>query len=166
MRELLRGIPIFARPLPTFDPSDAPAEPTELFRNWLLEAIEAGVDEPHVMTLCTVDPRCRPDVRVVVLQDVVEAGWQFAANAVSAKGQQLAGNPHAALHFYWREQGRQVRIRGVASAAEPELVADHHTVHTVAPDEVEFWQGERDRRHVRLRYRRTDDGWTQEMTWP
>jgi pyridoxine/pyridoxamine 5'-phosphate oxidase len=30
----------------------------------------------------------------------------------------------------------------------------------------EFWQADRDRRHVRLRYRRAGDGWARELLWP
>lgn len=36
----------------------------------------------------------------------------------------------------------------------------------VAPDAVEFWQGRPDRVHDRLRYRRTDTGWTIERLAP
>jgi pyridoxamine 5'-phosphate oxidase len=36
----------------------------------------------------------------------------------------------------------------------------------VIPETVEFWQGQRDRLHDRLRYRRTDDGWVVERLGP
>jgi pyridoxine/pyridoxamine 5'-phosphate oxidase len=35
-----------------------------------------------------------------------------------------------------------------------------------APDEVEFWQGDLDRRHVRLRYQRAGSAWNQHLLWP
>jgi len=35
-----------------------------------------------------------------------------------------------------------------------------------APDEVEFWQGDHQRQHIRLRYRRADAGWVTERLWP
>jgi pyridoxamine 5'-phosphate oxidase len=31
---------------------------------------------------------------------------------------------------------------------------------------VEFWQAERERDQVRLRYRREGDGWVRELLWP
>ena len=55
VRDLLRGLPVFDRPLPAFDPESAPGEPSALFLSWLREAIDAGVSEPHAMTLSTVD---------------------------------------------------------------------------------------------------------------
>jgi pyridoxamine 5'-phosphate oxidase len=117
-RDLLRTLRVFDRPLPDFDTDKAPNEPVSLFVSWLGEAVDAKVVEPHVMTLSTVDERGRPDARVLILRDVSEEGWQFTTSATSVKGAQLAANPHAALSFYWREQGRQIRVRGQVSAAE------------------------------------------------
>jgi pyridoxamine 5'-phosphate oxidase len=51
-------------------------------------------------------------------------------------------------------------------SAEPELVPEHWAVYRLVPDEVEFWQGRADRRHVRLRYRRSGQGWTRTPLWP
>ncbi|MEW1699643.1 pyridoxal 5'-phosphate synthase [Streptomyces sp. NPDC093249] len=120
VRDWLRGIEVFARPLPEFDPDLAPAEPSALFLSWLAEAVESGVPDPHAMTLSTVDADGRPDARVLILKDVGPAGFRFAAHAASPKGVQLAGTPRAALTFYWAEAGRQVRVRGavVAESAE------------------------------------------------
>ena len=42
VRDLLRGLPVFDRPLPAFDTEAAPEEPSALFLSWLHEAIEAG----------------------------------------------------------------------------------------------------------------------------
>ncbi|MFD9609151.1 pyridoxine/pyridoxamine 5'-phosphate oxidase [Streptomyces sp. NPDC004288] len=51
--------------------------------------------------------------------------------------------------------------------AEPDAPAPSWTLYVVAPAEVEFFQGDERRRHVRLRYRRTTDGdWTRELLWP
>lgn len=50
--------------------------------------------------------------------------------------------------------------------AEPEADAVTWNGYAVAPDEVEFFQGDARRRHVRLRYRRTDEGWARELLWP
>lgn len=51
-------------------------------------------------------------------------------------------------------------------AAEPDLVSPTWTLYAVQPDEVEFWQADKGRRHVRLRYERGDDGWTKGRLWP
>jgi pyridoxamine 5'-phosphate oxidase len=55
--------------------------------------------------------------------------------------------------------------------ADPQLVADGHTVYVLRAHEVEFWQGDASRRHVRLRYTRTGLGtgrtaWTHTLLWP
>ncbi|MFD8984792.1 pyridoxal 5'-phosphate synthase [Streptomyces sp. NPDC059564] len=111
-RQWLRGLEVFAGPLPRFDPSGAPEDPVRLFVSWLFEAVTDGVRDPHAMTLSTVDSAGDPDARVLILKGVDASGWQFAGHAFSPKGGQLARHPRAALTFYWPEHGRQVRIRG------------------------------------------------------
>jgi pyridoxamine 5'-phosphate oxidase len=49
---------------------------------------------------------------------------------------------------------------------DPELVPSDWSVYTVHPREVEFWQGDRQRRHVRLHYVRSGDEWRRELLWP
>ncbi|MFE9838647.1 pyridoxal 5'-phosphate synthase [Streptomyces sp. NPDC005551] len=49
---------------------------------------------------------------------------------------------------------------------EPEAPAPTWTLYRLRPDEVEFFQGDARRRHVRLNYRRTADGWLKELLWP
>ncbi|MFI5633281.1 pyridoxamine 5'-phosphate oxidase family protein [Streptomyces sp. NPDC051664] len=47
-------------------------------------------------------------------------GWQFASDAGSVKGRNLADRRFAALTCYWPQPARQVRVRGpvVADSAE------------------------------------------------
>jgi pyridoxamine 5'-phosphate oxidase len=214
IRDLLRNLPVFASPLPSFSTEMTPDEPNSLFEIWLDDAIAAGVSEPHAMTLSTVDADGRPDARVVILKDLDEQGWSFATSATSAKGRQLAAHPLVALSFHWRERARQVRVRGTVTAldaataaqdflARPEgsrvatlvgrqssvladpvelrlaldaarqriaddplTVATDHTVYRVRPTAVEFWQGEAERRHVRLRYLHRNGAWAKDLLWP
>ncbi|MFI6965017.1 pyridoxal 5'-phosphate synthase [Streptomyces sp. NPDC050255] len=51
---------------------------------------------------------------------------------------------------------------------EPEAEVASWTRYVVEPREVEFFQGDARRRHVRLRYRRdgTGGGWERELLWP
>ncbi|AZK94679.1 MULTISPECIES: pyridoxine/pyridoxamine 5'-phosphate oxidase [Streptomyces] len=52
---------------------------------------------------------------------------------------------------------------------EPDAPVPTWTRYVLAPDEAEFFQGAGDRRHVRLRYRRTPGaaaGWARELLWP
>src|SRR5258708_6682939 len=116
VRELLRAIPVVAGNLPGFDPEAAPGDPVPLFVQWLATAIGGQVPEPHAMTLSTVDQQGRPSSRVLVCRDLDAAGsWYFASSAASRKGRELRANPHAALTFYWPQQGRQIRLGGTAA---------------------------------------------------
>ncbi|MCT9083026.1 pyridoxine/pyridoxamine 5'-phosphate oxidase [Streptomyces fulvoviolaceus] len=49
---------------------------------------------------------------------------------------------------------------------EPGAPVPSWTLYRLRPDEVEFFQGDERRRHVRLNYRRTEGGWAQELLWP
>jgi pyridoxamine 5'-phosphate oxidase len=96
MRDYLRSLPVFAGAPASFDPQSAPEGPVELFAQWLRYAVDEGVPEPHAMTLSTCDGAGMPDGRVLILKDLDERGWWFAANADSAKGIQLAESRAAA----------------------------------------------------------------------
>ncbi|MGW1027414.1 pyridoxine/pyridoxamine 5'-phosphate oxidase [Streptomyces sp. NPDC002577] len=51
---------------------------------------------------------------------------------------------------------------------EPDAQVPSWTLYRVVPDEVEFFQGDERRRHVRLTYRRTGSGpgWVRRLLWP
>jgi pyridoxamine 5'-phosphate oxidase len=49
---------------------------------------------------------------------------------------------------------------------EPDAEAASWTAYVLEPDEVEFFQGDARRRHVRLRYRREGNSWVRELLWP
>jgi pyridoxamine 5'-phosphate oxidase len=215
LRELLRSQQVFPAGMPEFDPDTAPDDPVTLFLHWLEAAIGDGVPAPHAMTLATSDDRGRLSSRVLICKDVDDDGrWYFASGATSGKGRDLAVNPHAALSFFWPQQGRQIRLRGPAVpagpqasaadflarppasraealigrqseplddlteldealrealarvTADPGLIAPAWTVYVLTAEEVEFWQGDQQRRHVRLRYQRAGPAWTRQLLWP
>lgn len=49
---------------------------------------------------------------------------------------------------------------------EPDAPVASWTLYRLEPDEVEFFQGEARRRHVRLAYRRSEEGWSRLLLWP
>jgi len=170
-RQLLRALPDFPEVLPDFDPAAAPADPAELFRLWLDEALAAGVPQPNACSLATADEHGRPSSRMLILKDIDADGWHFATSRKSRKGKELTANPHAALNFFWQQQGRQVRVAGdvvelsaEASAADwrarpgaddGENANNANTdwqLYAIRPREIEFWQARHDRRHIRHRY--------------
>jgi pyridoxamine 5'-phosphate oxidase len=103
--------------------AQAPAEPFALFERWFDQArkTEQLPVEPNAMTLATVDEQGRPHCRVLLLKGLDARGFTFFSNYDSAKGQQLAARPFAAMTFFWPALERQVRIEGEVervSAAE------------------------------------------------
>ena len=92
--------------------SSSNANPLLQFDQWLQEAVSAEVPEPNAMTVATVGGDLRPSTRVVLIKGYDERGIVWYTNYDSRKGQQLAGNPFAALQFHWVELERVVRIEG------------------------------------------------------
>lgn len=121
---MLRGLEVFPAELPEFDVRSAPGDPVTLFLTWLAEAVRDKVLGPHAMTLATADAAGRVSSRVLICKDVDSDGrWYFASDAESVKGRDLAANPCAAASFYWPQQGRQIRISGLATSAGTEASA-------------------------------------------
>lgn len=86
--------------------------PLQQFELWLQQAIDGQLPEPNAMTLATVGSDLRPSTRVVLIKGYDARGLVWFTNYDSRKGQQLAGNPFAALQFHWVELERVVRIEG------------------------------------------------------
>lgn len=87
-------------------------DPLRQLQRWLDDAIAANVPEPTAATLATVDVDGLPDARVVLIRGIDDRGVRWFTNRRSAKGRQLATNPHAAIVAYWQPLERQVRLRG------------------------------------------------------
>jgi pyridoxamine 5'-phosphate oxidase len=98
----------------------AEGEPIALFEKWLEDANKAEKDLANAMALATVDADGLPDCRMVLLKGVDARGFTFYTNSESAKGEQLAANPKAALCFHWVQLGRQVRARGSVETVSAE----------------------------------------------
>ena len=98
--------------------ADSHANPHQQFEQWLSEAIKAEVPEPNAMTLATVGSNLRPSTRIVLIKDFDERGIVWFTNYQSQKGQELAGNPFAALQFHWVELERVVRIEGIVERVD------------------------------------------------
>ncbi|MFJ6531199.1 pyridoxal 5'-phosphate synthase [Microbacterium sp. NPDC091662] len=180
LREWLRGQPSLTGVAPTLDLAALPDDPVPLFVDWIGEAAESGVAEPHAATLATVDDDGVPDARTLILKDVDARGWAFAGTRSSRKGEQIAARAAAALNFWWQPLRRAVRVRGmIQEASEAESAADlaarsadarrgvapgEWVLWRIVPARVEFWQGAADRNHSRIVFQRTDGGWSRTVT--
>jgi pyridoxamine 5'-phosphate oxidase len=106
------------------DESASAQQPIEQFRQWFEQALAADLPEPNAMTLATVGAAGRPSTRVVLIKGFDERGIVWYTNFESRKGQELSGNPFAALQFHWVELERVVRIEGrVEKVSETEADA-------------------------------------------
>lgn len=87
-------------------------DPFALFDAWYEKAKTAEINDPDAMSLATATRDGRPSVRIVLLKGHGPEGFTFYTNADSRKGEELAGNPRAALLFHWKALRRQVRVEG------------------------------------------------------
>ncbi|HTZ78303.1 MAG TPA: pyridoxamine 5'-phosphate oxidase [Stellaceae bacterium] len=87
-------------------------EPFEEFEQWYAEARGSEPRDANAMTLASTAADGAPSARVVLLKELDKRGFVFYTNYESRKGVELITNPRAALCFYWKSLGRQVRIEG------------------------------------------------------
>ncbi|MFJ3170806.1 phenazine biosynthesis FMN-dependent oxidase PhzG [Streptomyces roseus] len=112
-----------------------PAEPVGLLRAWLADADRAAVREPRALALATADAAGRPSTRIVVINQVTDAGFVFITHEGSRKGRELAANPWASGLLYWRETSQQIVVDGPVvklSDAEAEALWNARPVFTHA----------------------------------
>ncbi len=95
-------------------------DPVGQFNAWLAEAHARQIIEPNAMTLATVDAAGQPWTRTVLLKICDVRGFTFFTNYDGAKARQLAGNPRAALTFWWGALERQVNVTGVVEKTSRE----------------------------------------------
>jgi pyridoxamine 5'-phosphate oxidase len=99
-------------------------EPFALFEEWFAEAKAAEPNDPHALSLATVDASGLPDVRVVLMNGYDRRGFVIYTHMTGAKGRQLAANMQAGIVFHWKSLKRQVRVRGpVALVSDAEADA-------------------------------------------
>lgn len=91
---------------------ELPGDPLELFDQWYRIGEQSEPVNPNAMCLATADADGRPSARMVLLKGYDSHGFVFYTNSESDKGRQLAANPIAALCFYWRGVGLQIRVEG------------------------------------------------------
>jgi len=118
--------------------------PLALFSEWFEAAKGKEPNDPNAMALATVDADGLPDVRMVLLKDFDARGFTFFTNLDSAKGQQLTGQPKAALLFHWKSLRRQVRIRGLIEPVSAEE-ADAYFATRARGSQIGAWASDQSR---------------------
>lgn len=101
------------------EPGDLPADPLDGVREWMAAAASAGIVEPNIVHLATVDPDGRPSVRALLVKDV-DHGVVFFTNYGSRKGRALDADPRSAGSILWQPLHRQIRLEGVCERVSAE----------------------------------------------
>lgn len=120
------------------------SDPFQLFDQWFAQACEAEINDPEAMALATGDASGRPSVRMVLLKGHGPAGFVFYTNEQSAKGEQLAENPQAALLLHWKSLRRQVRIEGHVERM-PDTDADEYFATRARDSQIGAWASDQSR---------------------
>jgi pyridoxamine 5'-phosphate oxidase len=89
----------------------------------------------------------------------------FLARTPASRAEALAGRQSQPLADPAELDDALGRARAEL-AANPGLVAPAWTLYALTADDVEFWQADHERRHIRLQYRRAADAWTRRLLWP
>jgi pyridoxamine 5'-phosphate oxidase len=119
-------------------------DPFKLFDEWLEKARQGEPNDPEAMALATCGADGRPHVRMVLLKGHSPEGFTFYTNEESAKGQELAENPRAALLFHWKSVRRQVRIEGRVEHVSSD-VADSYFATRARDSQLGAWASEQSR---------------------
>ncbi|MYV56164.1 pyridoxal 5'-phosphate synthase [Streptomyces sp. SID3212] len=101
----------------------------------------------------------------VAVADAAETRADLRARSKGALAAALVGRQSEVL----RSAAELARVSEDAwerAGHDPAPEARSWTGYVLEPDEVEFFQGEARRRHVRLRYRREGTTWARELLWP
>ena len=93
-------------------------DPFAIARAWLAEAEATEPNDPNAIALATVDPDGLPNVRMVLLKEIEDAGFVFYTNYDSKKGAEIAASGKAAFVLHWKSLRRQIRVRGVTEREE------------------------------------------------
>ncbi len=114
------------------------SDPFALFLGWLDEASRSEPNDHNALALATVDAEGLPDLRMVLLKGVEDGGFVFYTNLESAKAQELAANPRAALLFHWKSLRRQVRVRGTVTPVS-DAAADAYFATRARGSQIGAW---------------------------
>ncbi|WP_338897636.1 pyridoxal 5'-phosphate synthase [Streptomyces sp. TG1A-60] len=101
----------------------------------------------------------------VTVEPAEVAHADLHARSTGALAAALVGRQSEVLSSY-EELERTSEAAWARAEREPDVAVPSWTAYVVEPDEVEFFQGDARRRHVRLTYRRQGERWVTELLWP
>jgi pyridoxamine 5'-phosphate oxidase len=119
-------------------------DPLALFDTWFAEAQASEPNEAEAMAVATAGADRQPSVRMVLLKARGPEGFTFYTHERSAKGEDLAENPRAALLFHWKSLCRQIRIEGTVERV-PESDADAYFASRSRDSQLGAWASDQSR---------------------
>ncbi len=93
-------------------------DPFVIARRWLADAEQSEINDPNAIALSTVDSSGMPNVRMVLLKEIEDAGFVFYTNYCSAKAIEVEASGKAAFVMHWKSLRRQIRVRGIVEREE------------------------------------------------
>ncbi|XP_058416774.1 pyridoxine-5'-phosphate oxidase isoform X2 [Diceros bicornis minor] len=135
-------------------------DPMKQFAAWFEEAVQCpDIGEANAMCLATCTRDGKPSARMVLLKGFGKDGFRFFTNFESRKGKELDSNPFASIVFYWEPLNRQY-LRKKNEELE-QLYREQEVPkpkywggYVLDPQVMEFWQGQTNRLHDRIIFRR------------
>uniref|UniRef100_A0A2K5D653 Pyridoxine-5'-phosphate oxidase n=1 Tax=Aotus nancymaae TaxID=37293 RepID=A0A2K5D653_AOTNA len=135
-------------------------DPVKQFAAWFEDAVQCpDIGEANAMCLATCTRDGKPSARMLLLKGFGKDGFRFFTNFESRKGKELDSNPFASLVFYWEPLNRQY-LRKKNEELE-QLYQDQEVPkpkswggYVLYPQVMEFWQGQTNRLHDRIVFRR------------
>ncbi|MEO8468002.1 MAG: pyridoxamine 5'-phosphate oxidase [Gammaproteobacteria bacterium] len=126
-------------------PTPPPDDPLPIAMRWLAEATARARRNPNAMALATVDANGHPSARMVLLKELVPAGYGvFYTNYGSRKGHELDATGRAAGVLHWDELGRQLRFEG-AIVRSPAAESDAYFASRAWRSQLNAWSSEQSR---------------------
>lgn len=109
------------------DLSEGPlhTDPFEWFELWFEQAMELEISDPNACAVATVSADGQPSLRVVLLKEWGRDGFVFYTNLTSRKGREALAHGKAAMTFWWRELGYQIRIEGPIAQVDDARADDY-----------------------------------------
>jgi pyridoxamine 5'-phosphate oxidase len=119
-------------------------DPLQLFDQWFAEAQAEETNEPEAMAVATAGEDGQPSVRTVLLKARGPEGFVFYTHEQSAKGEDLAENPRAALLFHWKSLRRQIRVEGAVERTS-DAEADAYFAGRARDSQLGAWASDQSR---------------------
>ncbi|MFN4058094.1 MAG: pyridoxamine 5'-phosphate oxidase [Roseinatronobacter sp.] len=96
----------------------AGTDPFAIARDWLTAAERSEPNDPNAIALATVGADGLPNVRMVLLKDILADSFVFYTNYGSVKAREIEAAGKAAFVLHWKSLRRQIRVRGLTERFE------------------------------------------------